>query len=236
MAGNQLSDEQRNGIRAAIMNSTCTCNGLDVPWRGMTADQVKALTDNELRVYGKWLDSLTQAAERAAVSNSSGKGGSTGNSGSGGNSGGGGSGGYPPPAPPPAPVRPKSMTEALELFGTPEDKAVWNSAVQIHNQKKTDILAALMAHITDQAQREAVYNLLKDKTIEELNFLQILHQPAPANNSSHQQAPPIYQGAAGPPPMPVGPDEEPLTTPVYNWEEASRSKWNNGQPRPAQKQ
>jgi hypothetical protein len=36
--------------------------------------------------------------------------------------------------------------------------------------------------------------------------------------------------------MPVGPDEEPLTTPVYNWEEASRSKWNNGQPRPAQKQ
>jgi hypothetical protein len=68
MAGNQLSDEQRNGIRAAIMNSTCTCNGLDVPWRGMTADQVGALTDNELRVYGKWLDSLTQAAERAAVS------------------------------------------------------------------------------------------------------------------------------------------------------------------------
>jgi hypothetical protein len=79
MAGNQLSDEQRNGIRAAIMNSTCTCNGLDVPWRGMTADQVKALTDNELRVYGKWLDSLTQAAERAAVANSSGKGNSTGN-------------------------------------------------------------------------------------------------------------------------------------------------------------
>jgi hypothetical protein len=79
MAGNQLSDEQRNGIRAAIMNSTCTCNGLDVPWRGMTADQVKALTDNELRVYGKWLDSLTQAAERAAVANSGGKGNSTGN-------------------------------------------------------------------------------------------------------------------------------------------------------------
>jgi hypothetical protein len=230
MAGNQLSDEQRNGIRAAIMNSTCTCNGLDVPWRGMTADQVGALTDNELRVYGKWLDSLTQAAERVAVSNSSGKGNAGGNAGSGG-------GGYPPPAPPPAPVRPKSMTEALELFGTPEDKAVWNSAVQIHNQKKTDVLASLMAHITDQAQREAVYNFLKDKTIEELNYLQLLHQPAPTNNSGHQQqAPPIYMGAVGPPPMPVGPDEEPLTTPVYNWEEASKWKWNNGQPRPAQKQ
>jgi hypothetical protein len=85
MAGNQLSDEQRNGIRAAIMNSTCTCNGLDVPWRGMTADQVKALTDNELRVYGKWLDSLTQAAERAAVANSGNKGNSTGNAGGSGN-------------------------------------------------------------------------------------------------------------------------------------------------------
>jgi hypothetical protein len=237
--GNQLSDEQRNGIRAAIMNSTCTCNGLDVPWRGMTADQVGALTDNELRVYGKWLDSLTQAAERAAVNNSGNKGNPAGNAGGSGNAGssGSGSGGYPPPAPPPAPVRPKSMMEALELFGTPEDKAVWNSAVQIHNQKKTDVLAALMAHITDTAQREAVYNFLKDKTIEELNYLQILHQPAPANNSGHQQqAPPIYMGAVGPPPMPVGPDEEPLTTPVYNWEEASKWKWNNGQPRPAQKQ
>jgi hypothetical protein len=81
------------------------------------------------------------------------------------------------------------MTEALELFGTPEDKAVWNSAVQIHNQKKTDVLAALMAHITDTAQREAVYNFLKDKTIEELN----LPSDAPPAGADEQ----LWTSAAG---------------------------------------
>lgn len=58
---NVLTDEQRNGIRAAILNSEAAWGSLNVPWRGMTAERVAALTDNELRVYGSWMGSISDA-------------------------------------------------------------------------------------------------------------------------------------------------------------------------------
>lgn len=63
---NVLTDEQRNGIRAAILNAEAY-EGLKVPWRGMTAKQVAALTDNELRVYGSWMNSIADAVGQAMV-------------------------------------------------------------------------------------------------------------------------------------------------------------------------
>jgi hypothetical protein len=63
---NVLTDEQRNGIRAAILNAEAY-EGLKVPWRGLTAEQVAALTDNELRVYGSWMHSITDAVGQAMV-------------------------------------------------------------------------------------------------------------------------------------------------------------------------
>jgi hypothetical protein len=38
------------------------------PWRGLTADQVAALTDNELRVYGSWMNSISDAVGQAMTS------------------------------------------------------------------------------------------------------------------------------------------------------------------------
>jgi hypothetical protein len=64
---NVLTDEQRNSIRASILNSEAEWGSLSVPWRGLTATQVAALTDNELRVYGSWMHSITDAVGQAMV-------------------------------------------------------------------------------------------------------------------------------------------------------------------------
>jgi hypothetical protein len=64
---NVLTEQQRNDIRASILNSDMEWGSLNVPWRGLTATQVAALTDNELRVYGSWMNSISDAVGQAMI-------------------------------------------------------------------------------------------------------------------------------------------------------------------------
>jgi hypothetical protein len=219
----RLSDRQRSTIRATLLANSSGCGGLEVPWNGLTAEQVDDLSDAELAVYNQWISTLAQAADQssgfriaatAAVNqgSSAGHGAGTGPGGA----------GLPPPPPPPAPHRPKSLTEALEQYGTPEERAVWNSAIEVHNRAKGEVIGQLMAHITNEAQRQVVYDYYKDKPIEELRLLLAAQPSAPAAN----QAPPrLYFGAGGGPPPALAPaDEEALLSPVYNWSQDGKKR------------
>jgi hypothetical protein len=117
---------------------------------------------------------------------------------------------------PPAPSRPKSMTEALEMFGSAEDKAVWNSAIQLHNQRKADIITQLMAHITDEGQRQQVFNFLNSKSYEELQMELVVHPPA-STRQEEERPTANWFGAVGGPVVPQPTTEEALVSPVYNF-------------------
>lgn len=204
----QLNNDQRSTIRATLLANSCGCGGLDVPWKGMGAQEIDKLSDAELAVYNQWITTLAQAADRS-VGQAIVRTAAVGNGGPG--------PAVPPPPPPPAPNRPKSMTEALEQFGTEEERAVWNSAIEVHNREKGELIAQLMGHITGEQQRQAVYNFYKDKSTAELRLLRET-MPVTSTNQGAQAPRLSYFGAAGGPPPAAVTDEEPLTSPVYNWE------------------
>lgn len=71
--------------------------------------------------------------------------------------------------------------EQWEASMPPEAKAVWNSAKQVANREKRQVINALTKHIADPAKRKLAVNKLKDKTLEDLvERLELM--PAPVVN------------------------------------------------------
>jgi hypothetical protein len=118
--------------------------------------------------------------------------------------------------------RPASFAEALETFGTPEEKATWNAVMQTLQQQKTALLGQILANINDPTQKQAAFDIYKDMQIAQLQTI-LATMPRP------QQQPPAqhpqsmfgfnFGGAGGFPITPAAPSPEvkPLKQPTYNY-------------------
>jgi hypothetical protein len=212
-----LTDDKKKTIRATLAANTCGCGGLNVPWKGMTEQQIDELTDNELLVYDQWISSLAQAADRStgqAIVRTA-------------NVGGNSTPGLVPPPPPPPPPSPRAntMEQWLNMM-PPEAQPVWNGIVELHNQQRGQIIAQLMEHLTDEGTRQLAYNRYKDMSIKDLQEI-LLITPRPA------QAPPPQQtvnwfGAQGGPPAAGVTNEEALLSPTYSFDDARLKKGKAG--------
>lgn len=88
----------------------------------------------------------------------------------------------------------KSITERL----TPAEQQVWNNAVEITENAKTQIIDRLVANVAKEA-KPGVIEMLKAKGLPELRTL-LLMQPAPVVNQEQMLTlPPLFMGAAGAP-------------------------------------
>lgn len=223
-----LTDDKKKTIRATLAANTCGCGGLNVPWKGMTQQQIDELTDNELLVYDQWISTLAQAADRStgqAIVRAA-------------NIGGSGNqpppnpapapGIMPPPPPPPSPSpRANTMEQWLSLM-PPEAQPIWNGIVELHNQQRGQIIGQLMEHLTDEPTRQLAYNRYKDMSIKDLQeILLIVPRPAQSAPQPTQQTVNWF-GAQGGPPVVGVTNEEPLLTPSYNFEDARLKKGRAG--------
>jgi hypothetical protein len=234
------NDQDRAEIRNALV-ANCGCkvpNG--VPWKNMTREQIDSLDDETLNVLDRWNQTLLEArggqgeggfhsnndpnAERHVWNSRLQRWETT-----------------PPPRqpgvapqqgygqasapPPPPPAKPKSMMEALEMFGTPEDKMAWNSVLEAQNREKMNVIEQLMYHITDETQRTEVFNELNALSTTQLRTLSIIR--GPQGQQQGQQEQPIihfFGGQGAPAGLPaVGTAEEPLQAPVYNFDRSKVS-------------
>jgi hypothetical protein len=209
----RLTDEQRRIIvDNLVANTGCGCHGQTMPWPNERA-ALEKLTDNEL--------AFADGCRRALVQNyTSGPGG--GSVATGPTAAQGARGVVDPSqivVPVATPVKaPANMAEALATYGTAQDREVWNSALAIHAHEKASVIETIVANVTGEA-RERLIARLQTKNIDELRELAVLgaqHRPqqqslSPAVNwfgaSAAAVAPPVQ--------------EEPLTSPLYNFERRS---------------
>lgn len=221
-----LTDDKKKTIRATLAANTCGCGGLNVPWKGMTQQQIDELTENELLVYDQWISSLAQAADRStgqAIVRAANVGGS-GNQAPPPNPAS-GPAFMPPPPPPPSPSpRANTMEQWLNLM-PPEAQPVWNGIVELHNQQRGQIIAQLMEHLTDEPTRQLAYNRYKGMSINDLQEV-LLISPRPPQ-APPQQHTVNWFGAQGAPPAGVT-TEEALLSPTYSFDDARLKKGKAG--------
>lgn len=209
----KLNDQQRESIKGELAANANTPIGAG--WRGMDLNQ---MSDDALVAHHRHFKNSQQASVgNSAVTYNSATGQFelnapaqplTGNC-----------GGHTAPAVNATPTmqRPKSMQEALELFGTQQDKDVWNGAVTIHNQRKQELLNAILANVADEAARQAAFDLYKDFDVPKLQaVLATIPQPQQTANTQSLTAP-SFLGISGPPTRQAPVTETPLRSPVYNF-------------------
>lgn len=93
-----------------------------------------------------------------------------------------------------------TLTERLKTEGTPEERAVWNTAVRLNKAEKVRILNRLVSHIEDDTRRETTFNKLAKKDLADLQELAELLPTS--NNENHVEdihSMPLYMGASGGP-------------------------------------
>ncbi|HEX6865363.1 MAG TPA: hypothetical protein VF414_21220, partial [Thermoanaerobaculia bacterium] len=71
-----------------------------------------------------------------------------------------------------------SLTEYIKRHGTPEERAVWNSAVKVEREQRVKLLRQLTANVEGDDRRKAVWDALKAKPLDELELLLNLRGPA----------------------------------------------------------
>lgn len=90
---------------------------------------------------------------------------------------------------------PMGMTEALEKYGTPEDRAVWNAAKRVEKREKLEIVRRLVANISDPDRRKARGNALMREPLGRLeDMLELI--PAANGRQAAADAAPRFDGAA----------------------------------------
>lgn len=202
-----LTKEQRQQI---VRDLAANCQDRDVPWRGKDVNALSQLTDNELAAF----DSCRRIITGAAASGPAG-----------------GNVATSPAAPPvgntvinptaPVPVaspvqRPRNMIEALEMFGSQEDKSAWNSVAMVLQREKASIIERIVGNMEGE-RREQYTQWLQSKDIDELRRMAILVPQEQSYQQQQQQAPAFnFLGAAAAPLNPMT-NEEPLASPVYNF-------------------
>lgn len=123
---------------------------------------------------------------------------------------------------PVAPVaqKPKSITEALDLYGSPQDKEVWNSALNLHNQAKTGLIERILNHFNYEGeartQAAAVYNAMPMPQLQQLAS-GIPEKPANNSGGGTGNLVPDFFGSIGAPPSAPVTNETPLTGPTYEF-------------------
>jgi hypothetical protein len=209
----RLTDEQRRIIvDNLVANTGCGCHGQTMPWPNERA-ALEKLTDNEL--------AFADGCRKALVQNhASGPGG--GSVATGPTAAQGAQGVVDPSqviVPVATPVKaPANMAEALATYGTAQDREVWNSALAIHAHEKASVIETIVANVTGEA-RERLIARLQTKNIDELRELAVLGaqhrvQPQPLSPAVNWFG---ASAAAVAPPV----QEEPLSSPVYNFERRS---------------
>jgi hypothetical protein len=206
--GVKLTTEQRQQIVRTLTANSCNCSH-DVPWKGKTPDQLNQNTDDDLYGWYRWHRTLNEAHAQGAGGGNVATGPANG----------GNRNPYPtintPPVvvSAPAPQRPQGMAEWLALM-PPEAQSIWASAVAVHNEEKGRLISQIVGNMAEGENRDKLINTLNSKELEELRlFAETLPrtQPTPVQPVAN------YFGAAAPVSVQPGTQEEPLTSPTYNF-------------------
>jgi hypothetical protein len=118
--------------------------------------------------------------------------------------------------------RPKSMTEALDQYGTPEEKAAWAATMNFMKQQTEAVLSQIIGNVQGEQERLAAYNLYKDMTLPQLQIvLSTMPKPQMTHNSGN-----LHNSYGLPLSMPAsqaaaGPGIKALPTPTYNFRAAN---------------
>lgn len=126
---------------------------------------------------------------------------------------------------PPPPKRPDSMQEALELYGTPQDRAAWTAVLNSQNQQKAQLIEQIVNSSPDQSEqgRTNYFNYLKAKELPELQIL-ANNLPRPQQPQRQESLIPSYFGAIGAPPTSnTFSNEPPLALPTYNFKKEPKA-------------
>jgi hypothetical protein len=223
----KMTDQEREVIVNSLV-ANCGCNnGLSMPWKGKDATALKQLDDSTLMAFDAVRKSLPPANNQQATQQPNPGQTQT-------------SQGNPQNNPVLALLtqqqqqnRPKSMSEALELFGTSEDKAVWNAAMTMHTQQKAALIQLLVNGIPEGDQRNQAIAVYAAVPYEQLQILAAGVPKQVQQAQNQQNLLPNFLGLVG---APVGQGqvvtEKPLAAPVYNFAHPGAKK---GQSIPAAK-
>jgi hypothetical protein len=120
----------------------------------------------------------------------------------------------------PVPVKPTNQGEWLALM-PPDAQAIWNSAVQVHEEKKAELIGRLTANASEPYKTQ-ITEIYKGMGLPQLQALAAALPPA--HESPPYQAPAYtapaqnyFTGAGGAPAQAVTNAEEPLLQPTYQW-------------------
>jgi hypothetical protein len=99
---------------------------------------------------------------------------------------------------PPVANRNETFIQLLDRTGTPEEKAIWNTAVGMHKQKKQELVDRLTANITDATAKAAAQVVYMNMKMEELEKIAPAAPKTPANNQDQTNNADFGLGAGGP--------------------------------------
>jgi hypothetical protein len=217
----RLNDADRDRIIKELVGN-CGCHQVEVPWKGQDAAALNRLDDVQLNTMYRCHQALTQMRAQGASGGSvatgpapapqpapqavanvdkSGKPTLT---------------PPPPPVAPGPPPRPRTVEEWLGQMPA-EAQPIWNSVVEVHNREKGLLIEQIVGNVGGEA-RERLVARLQSKDLEELRDMLAL---APPREEPARQPTANWFGAAAAPVGQPPVQEEPLGSPVYNFDRRS---------------
>lgn len=132
---------------------------------------------------------------------------------------------------------PKTMTmQELLQYASPEDRAVWNHAVEVEKKEREQLVSRLTANVSDPNLKKQLADQFGAMSLPQLRLMthavptanSVFTPPLPpVNGMPVAELPPLYTGAAGSPGQPVSNEADQndvLDLPRINWAEEKKAQ------------